>query len=541
MPLPEITLDPTEYGTVTWTGLVSRIDSVLDPDDLPDKSPVTGSIIFKPSAGALKFLGASPQFTMFLIDRTVNIVDAQVDEQGRKYIKLESNSAHSTPEAFTWTAVFNLEYDGKIIRVPDAKFSLQPGQVLDLSTVLNSAEVTYYTPMQLSAAVAARAGAEAARDEAVEASISASINAIQATPELGYSTPMAPAPPQVTVGAAGSSSPFSGTVLPADTMQVTRRSGRYATQFIDSKFWLQNYVNNPSTSRSQGDIEFTFSGSSFAVHVNALLVSAGIRVWVDGQAISADPLVTHNSGASRSQNWITVSFSASSVRRIRIEFPGSLFGGLSFDSGAVTPIVGRLKRVAIFGDSWAGGTAEVPVHKSIYTRLGYELGWETARLGQGGSGYVQTGSGTGVPYTHADRRAELVAFKPDYVVIIGSLNDDAQSQSSVASAAESLYSSIMAVLPTARLIVVGPQSTRTVVPSSRLANRDAIKEKALLAPNVARFVDPIEEAWITGSGTEAAPAGDGNADSYVLADGIHLNASGCAYWANRLAVAILRP
>ncbi|ANA85982.1 tail protein [Gordonia phage Demosthenes] len=167
MPLPEITLDPTEYGTVTWTGLISRIDSVVDPDDLPDKSPVTGSIIFKPSAGALKFLGASPVFTMFLIDRTVNIVDAQVDEQGRKYIKLESNSAHSTPEAFTWTAVFNLEYEGKIIRVPDAKFSLQPGQVLDLSTVISSAEVTYYTPMQLSAAVAAREGAEAARDETV--------------------------------------------------------------------------------------------------------------------------------------------------------------------------------------------------------------------------------------------------------------------------------------------------------------------------------------------------------------------------------------
>ncbi|ANA86077.1 tail protein [Gordonia phage Kvothe] len=167
MPLPEIALDPTEYGTVTWTGLISRIDSVVDPDDLPDKSPVTGSIIFKPSAGALKFLGASPVFTMFLIDRTVNIVDAQVDEQGRKYIKLESNSAHSTPEAFTWTAVFNLEYEGKIIRVPDAKFSLQPGQVLDLSTVISSAEVTYYTPIQVSAAVAAREGAEAARDETV--------------------------------------------------------------------------------------------------------------------------------------------------------------------------------------------------------------------------------------------------------------------------------------------------------------------------------------------------------------------------------------
>lgn len=169
MPLPEIVNDPSEYGTVTWTGLVSMIDSVSDPDDLPDKAPVTGTIIFKPSAGALKFLGATPVFTNFLIDRPVNIVDAQVDEQGRKYVKLESNSVHSTPEAFTWTAVFNLEYQGRIIRVPDAVFALQPGQVLDLSTVISAADVTYYTPLQLSAAVEARQGAEVARDEAVSA------------------------------------------------------------------------------------------------------------------------------------------------------------------------------------------------------------------------------------------------------------------------------------------------------------------------------------------------------------------------------------
>ncbi|AUV60615.1 tail protein [Gordonia phage SteveFrench] len=169
MPLPDITLDPTEYGRVTFTGLISILDSISDPDDIPDKAGVTGVIIFKPSVGALKFLGASPMFTLMLSSREVNLVNAQVDEQGRKYIKLEASSAHATPESFTWTAVFSLSYNGVMLNLPDCKFALMPGQELDLSTVIDASEATYYTPIQLSAAVAAREGAEAARDEAVEA------------------------------------------------------------------------------------------------------------------------------------------------------------------------------------------------------------------------------------------------------------------------------------------------------------------------------------------------------------------------------------
>jgi len=267
--------------------------------------------------------------------------------------------------------------------------------------------------------------------------------------------------------------------LAADTIQVTRKAGRYGTQFIDGKNWLQKYINNPSTSRSEGNIESTFSGLKFAIHVNALLATGGIRLWVDGQLCATAPLVTHNSGASRSQNWVTVEFSASSVRRIRIEFPSSLFGGLNYEStAAVTPIVGRPRRVAVFGDSRAAGTSDLAIHDAIYSRLGYELGWETARLGHGRSGYIQTGSRSGLPYTAADRLAELVAYKPDYIVIIGSLNDDAQSASAVGSAAEALYASIATQIPAARLIVVGPQATKSTVPASRLANRDAIKAAA---------------------------------------------------------------
>ncbi|QOR56158.1 tail fiber protein [Gordonia phage Linetti] len=167
MPLPDITVDPTEYGRVTFTGLISILDSISDPDDVPDKAAVTGAIIFKPSAGALKFLGASPVFTLFLSNREVQLVDAKVDEQGRKYVKLESNSAAAVPDQFTWTAVFSLSYNGVMLNIPPCTFALMPGQELDLSTVLNSSEVTYYTPIQVSAAVAAREGAEVARDETV--------------------------------------------------------------------------------------------------------------------------------------------------------------------------------------------------------------------------------------------------------------------------------------------------------------------------------------------------------------------------------------
>lgn len=130
--MPEIEYDPSIYSKVSWVGLVSTLDGP-DPDEFPDKDGLTGSIIFKPSSPLLRFPTAIPQFTLALTNRQVNVQDAQVDEQGRKYVYLEASSPFSEPSNFTWTATFVLAYKGVPIKVPDTKFQTSPGVDVDLT------------------------------------------------------------------------------------------------------------------------------------------------------------------------------------------------------------------------------------------------------------------------------------------------------------------------------------------------------------------------------------------------------------------------
>ena len=47
--------------------------------------------------------------------------------------------------------------------------------------------------------------------------------------------------------------------------------------------------------------------------------------------------------------------------------------------------------------------------------------------------------------------------------------------------------------------------------------------------------------WIAGTGRVGATTGDGNADIYVVADGVHPSVAGAAYLGTRLAFAISPP
>jgi lysophospholipase L1-like esterase len=47
-------------------------------------------------------------------------------------------------------------------------------------------------------------------------------------------------------------------------------------------------------------------------------------------------------------------------------------------------------------------------------------------------------------------------------------------------------------------------------------------------------------AWMTGTGSTAAPHGDGNCDVYISSDNVHPNDAGHAYLAGRMADEIMR-
>ncbi|QDH48257.1 minor tail protein [Gordonia phage Luker] len=191
MPLPSLTGNPIKYGKVTWTGLVSAMDS-LDEDDNPDIDAITGTIIFKPSAPYLKSPSSTPKFTVALMNRQVNIADAQIDEQGRKYIKLEASVGDVQPDSFTWTAVFNLAYKGVFVTIPNATFQLLEGQEIDLTDHIPPADSAAPTSPMVNDVFIARSQAVAARDEAIEARDEA-VEAVSGIPTEVLTIPVADA------------------------------------------------------------------------------------------------------------------------------------------------------------------------------------------------------------------------------------------------------------------------------------------------------------------------------------------------------------
>lgn len=136
MVLPEITTNPVRYGKVKWTGLAAIIDSLIDEDDLPDLSEISGVVIFKPSVTAVAYPNAVPKFTTILLNRQVNMSDAMLTEQGRRYVKLEANVPGQQPEHLSWTAVFSVGFQGINVKLPELQFALEPNQELDLTDLI---------------------------------------------------------------------------------------------------------------------------------------------------------------------------------------------------------------------------------------------------------------------------------------------------------------------------------------------------------------------------------------------------------------------
>lgn len=160
--------------------------------------------------------------------------------------------------------------------------------------------------------------------------------------------------------------------------------------------------------------------------------------------------------------------------------------------------------------------------------------------GAGGTGYVNPGPSGRVKF--GDRvQPDVIAHHPDIVIVAGGLNDGGYPQAQTHDEAVALYDTILTNLPAVKLIVVGPWWPSGIPSDYILATRDSIQRAA--AESGVDFVDPIaatsiqqtNAGWITGTGNVAHPAGDGNANQYISADGVHPTDLGHQYLAVKLA------
>lgn len=269
------------------------------------------------------------------------------------------------------------------------------------------------------------------------------------------------------------------------------------------------------------------------------------RIFVDGKPVTTDVQVWTEATNVNYPYILKLVFGTAAARRIRIELSNCGVVGVDKPPTATVyaPAVRRPK-LTMLGDSWVEGTLETghPRLDAMAWVLGKILAADVYVNGFGGTGYVQGNTQTPPRhYASASRLPNIYATNPDYVMIFGTINDDAHAAATITAAATALYAEFAANLPNAKLIVVGKQSYNTAsnTGTAGIANRDAVKTAALAAPNVLGFIDPMAETWVTGTGTTTAPTGDGAADRFHNgATPNHLSKAGNRYYAERLAAKV---
>lgn len=417
-----------------------------------------------------------------------------------------------------------------------------------------AAEAAASAAAALDSANQAATSANEAADSAAEAE--AAVNGQPTTYETGIgaalasraAVPVTTDIPDVTFSTGASVNPINGgagsasQTYPFNTTAVQRGGAYLATNTVSSEDFQQNRVNGQTGSSAQPWwIEFDLYANDFAMRFVSNTISARIMMFVDGQPISQmapDQTASITSGAA---SWVRYQWAGVKWRRIRLYLVACDFGGITVPTGysIVANPKSEVRRAAFVGDSWGVESGRMKFPFTIPYLLGRMLEWEMAHCSVGGTGYIN-GTGSGTNFGGADRMTGITAFNPQFVFVSGSINDNSSSGAAIQSAAAAYYTAVAAALPSAKLIVVGPQPVGPGYESNAalLANNAAVKAAALAAANVLGFVDLIEGRVIRGNGgvtSSADTVGDGNYTQLIISEAdLHPGVAGAWHIAQRI-------
>nr|DAW08900.1 MAG TPA: hypothetical protein [Caudoviricetes sp.] len=255
---------------------------------------------------------------------------------------------------------------------------------------------------------------------------------------------------------------------------------------------------------------------------------------------------------------------------------------------------GEVPTVGFIGDSYSGGSADVPPASTIDRVASRRLGVRSVSSAQGGTGYITDGKAniaSNTVFGSAERVGRIVQAAPDAVAVVGGLNDEGKDLAQFAAAVKKCLADLRAGLPDAPIVVVGPQPSggaRTVGGTFAdlvKATADAVAscgvdgvafvDWAGLAGGRAQDFHAGQTYWrgdtvayagaiyrveagfwagdspagafpavrqvsavFTGTGKAGAPAGDGNRDLYISADGVHPTNQGSEALGDALAACL---
>ncbi|GAA2577201.1 SGNH/GDSL hydrolase family protein [Microbacterium binotii] len=222
--------------------------------------------------------------------------------------------------------------------------------------------------------------------------------------------------------------------------------------------------------------------------MRAAATSMSFRISVNGRWITLEN--TRVTGLTAGSAYsVQLDFPTAATRLIQYEGSGGNgFGGVAVALGATLtrpsePAVPV--RLAILGDSFSGGASNPPDGAGrIETWANFvgKLMGATSMInfGIGGTGYLATAN------TFSTRVADIVAFNPTHVLILGSRNDGADPGSTLNDAVAAVLSGLSSVR---EVFVSGPST------SGFSGNNNRVKAATLAAGRP--FLDGIAGAWIT--------------------------------------------
>ncbi|MDE2595390.1 MAG: SGNH/GDSL hydrolase family protein [Sphingomonadales bacterium] len=187
--------------------------------------------------------------------------------------------------------------------------------------------------------------------------------------------------------------------------------------------------------RGAMQVSFIHDGASFELGVPS--AQLGVLVRVDGEFVAL------TGPAVATTTYQRYDFGSRKVRRI--DLIGANWWLASVGVGptdAIYPATVRGPRVICLGDSFTALGSD-QWQNWFADAMGWDDVWSS---GIGGTGYVNNQSGTKKTF-RARLQSDVVAYKPDIVIIMGSVNDWSQPAAQVASEAAALVAELRASLP----------------------------------------------------------------------------------------------
>lgn len=280
-------------------------------------------------------------------------------------------------------------------------------------------------------------------------------------------------------------------------------------------------------------------------------VGGGFRLKVDGKLVQSGVVGNGGNGLLRyiPITWGDGSPSQRRDRNYELEFAsaGGFVGIRTSNLYRPYPwIQADALRVLLHGDSMLAtvvDTANIDSfpHGAQGALIGDLLGQaDTWSSGVGGSGWM-------APVIH-DRswfnervETDVIANSPDVIIEMGGGNDAAvnPSQSVIQSLIEAWLGRVIAARPDTVIFMTGP-----VIGSNAGAAHQTIhaakQAAAARFPRNTVFIETLSDSWVSGTGRDGSPVGDGNRDWVTGNDGAHPTCEGHRYLAGRVVRAVAR-